>query len=264
MYNRFLLTMFLWVFSYTVAIAQQATCNVSLRGNIRIAVDTITKPANAASITIPKLHKNMVTDSIGNFVLAGICPGKLKLIITYEGFKTLDTTVYITPDDTMVNILLVSNTKELNGVTVVSEVIHKDQITTAVKTTLSGKALDETRGLSLGESLKGITGLNSIQTGPSISKPVIHGLYGNRILIMNNGVRQEGQTWGNDHAPEIDPFVATNITVIKGAASIRYGSDAIGGVILLDPKAMPVKPGIAGEVNIVGMTNGKQALHQQY
>lgn len=113
-----------------------------------------------------------------------------------------------------------------------------------IKTTLSGATLEQTRGLSLGESLKGITGVNSIQNGPNISKPVIHGVYSNRVLIMNNGVRQEGQTWGNDHAPEIDPFIATKITVIKGAASIRYGSDAIGGVILLDPKDLPTKPGI--------------------
>ena len=71
-------------------------------------------------------------------------------------------------------------------------------------------------------------------------------------------MRQEGQNWGNDHAPEIDPFIATKLTVIKGAASIRYGSDAIGGVVLVDPKDMPDHPGVLdGEVNIVGMTNGR-------
>lgn len=260
MHNRFLLTMFVGIFSFTTVIAQQATCNLSLTGNISLSVDTTNTTARGASVNIPKMHKSIVTDSIGNFIIAGICPGKLRMIITYEGYKTIDTTLHISPDDTVINFSLQSNTKELTGVTVVGEVIHKDQITTAVKTTLSGKELDETRGLSLGESLKGITGLNSIQTGPSISKPVIHGLYGNRILIMNNGVRQEGQTWGNDHAPEIDPFVATNITVIKGAASIRYGSDAIGGVILLDPKVMPTKSGIGGEINVVGMTNGRTGV----
>ena len=75
-------------------------------------------------------------------------------------------------------------------------------------------------------------------------------------MILNNGVRQEGQQWGSEHAPEVDPFVASRLTVIKGAASIRYGSDAIGGVILVEPKAMPDQPGVSGELNLVGATNG--------
>jgi len=148
--------------------------------------------------------------------------------------------------------------RQLTTVTVTAQRLKKDQLNVVVSDTLGGKALEEIRGLSLGESLKGIAGVNSLQTGPSISKPVIHGLYSNRILIMNNGVRQEGQNWGNDHAPEIDPFIATKLTVIKGAASIRYGSDAIGGVVLVDPKDLPSGPGkLAGEVNVVGMTNGR-------
>jgi iron complex outermembrane recepter protein len=125
---------------------------------------------------------------------------------------------------------------------------------------LSGVALAATRGQSLGESLKQLTGLYSIQTGPSLSKPVIHGLYGNRIVTLNNGIRQEDQQWGNEHAPQIDAFVASRISVIKGAASIRYGSDAIGGVILIEPKAMPTQPGIGGELNLVGATNGRMGV----
>jgi len=74
---------------------------------------------------------------------------------------------------------------------------------------------------------------------------------------MNNGVRLEGQTWGADHAPEIDPFIATKLSVIKGAASIRYGMDAIAGVVLVDPKDMPHAPCLNGEINLVGATNGQ-------
>jgi iron complex outermembrane recepter protein len=125
---------------------------------------------------------------------------------------------------------------------------------------LTGAALQATRGQSLGESLKNMTGLYSIQTGPTISKPVIHGLHSNRILILNNGVRQEGQQWGSEHAPEVDPFVASRLTVIKGAATIRYGSDAIGGVILVEPKAMPTSPGLTAELNAVGSSNGQMGV----
>ncbi len=94
-------------------------------------------------------------------------------------------------------------------------------------------------GESLGESLKDITGVTVLNTGSSISKPVIHGLYGNRIVILNNGVRQEGQQWGSEHAPEIDPLIGRKLEVVKGASTVRYGPDAIAGVILVDPEALP-------------------------
>ena len=235
--------------------AQSTACSLTVSGHIYIS-DTTQLDARGATIRFPGLKKGGVTDSSGNFNITGICPGKTRIVISYSGYKTVDTVFNIT-DNLTLNFLLFSNSQELGSVTVVGEVLKRDQITTAIKSVLSGAALDATRGLSLGESLKGIAGVNSLQTGPSISKPIIHGVYSNRVLIMNNGVRQEGQNWGNDHAPEVDPFIATKITVIKGAASIRYGSDAIGGVILLDPKDMPSKPGIDGELNLVGMTNGR-------
>jgi iron complex outermembrane receptor protein len=77
---------------------------------------------------------------------------------------------------------------------------------------------------------------------------------------MNNGVRQEGQQWGSEHAPEIDPFLATQITVIKGASGVRYGSDAIGGVVLLEPPPLRSKPGFSGEADLVGYSNNHQGV----
>ena len=82
-------------------------------------------------------------------------------------------------------------------------------------------------------------------------------MHSNRILILNNGIRQEGQQWGQEHAPEIDPFVATNLSLIKGAAAVKYGSDAIGGVILVNPPELPTQPGIGGQFNMVGASNNK-------
>src|ERR1700759_1533250 len=149
------------------------------------------------------------------------------------------------------------DTTQLQNVQVTAQKLKKDRLNVVGIDTIGGRQLEGARGLSWGESLKNIAGVNSLQTGPSISKPVIHGVYSNRILILNNGVRQEGQNWGNDHAPEIDPFIATKLSVIKGPASIRYGSDAIGGVVLVDPKDLRTAPGVGGEVNLVGMTNGR-------
>ena len=86
---------------------------------------------------------------------------------------------------------------------------------------------------------------------------MIHGLSGNRILTLNQGIRQEDQQWGTEHAPNLDPFSSDRITVVKGAASVQYGSDAMGGVILTEPVDLPRTAGINGEVRGVGILNGR-------
>ncbi len=127
---------------------------------------------------------------------------------------------------------------------------------TSISSTLSGKQLDEVRGSTLAESIKQIPGVNLLQTGGTISKPVIHGLHSNRIVLLNNGIKHEGQQWGAEHAPELDPFTAKRIYVIKGAESIRYGAEAMAGVILLEPHSFPLDKRFEGEVNLLGATNG--------
>jgi iron complex outermembrane receptor protein len=128
---------------------------------------------------------------------------------------------------------------------------------TGTSVTLTAKDLEQTRGGTLGEALKNIAGVSTLQTGSTIAKPVIQGLHSNRILILNNGIRQEGQQWGMEHSPEIDPFVANRLIVIKGAEGIRYGPEAIGGVVLVEPAALSEVPEITGELHLTGAGNGR-------
>ena len=236
--------------------AQNPSCSLVLRGTLRSG-DTARIPYAAVTVFLPAKDRHVTPDDNGRFSFDSLCRGPLHIVISYVGYRTIDTTLAFN-GKVGYAFQLVGQTQELTGVIVTALRLKKSELNVVVADTLGGKALQEVRGLSLGESLKSVAGVNSLQTGPSISKPIIHGVYSNRILIMNNGVRQEGQNWGNDHAPEIDPFIATKLTVIKGAASIRYGSDAIGGVVLVDPKDMPDKPGVLdGEVNLVSMTNGR-------
>ena len=218
------------------------------------------QPLPGATVYIREIAKGAVADATGRFSLTGLCTGKYTLEFQFIGYKSQIRTVRIPlTDTTAVSATLLAENVTLNEVTVTE---HRSEAQQLLQTqvSLSGAALDQTRGQSLGESLKSLAGLYSIQTGPSISKPVIHGLYSNRIIILNNGIRQEDQQWGTEHAPQVDQFLASRLTVIKGAASIRYGSDAIGGVILVEPKAMPEQPGIGGEVNVVGATNGRMGV----
>ena len=247
----------------------QTPCATVLTGRI-LAQDT-RNPLVGATALIRELNTGAVADTAGYFRLQAVCPGQYTIDYQFVGYKPMSRSVTVgesTPGEStpgadsvfaLAPVQLAADNQMLQEVVVTEHRSEAQQIL-QVQTALTGPALDATRGQSLGESLKTLPGLYSIQTGPSISKPVIHGLYSNRIITLNNGVRQEDQQWGSEHAPQIDPFLANRITIIKGAASIRYGSDAIGGVILVEPSAMPTVPGIRGELNGVAGTNGRQGV----
>jgi iron complex outermembrane receptor protein len=227
-------------------------CNYSLYGKI-IDIDDGEKLSYA---TIAELNQNKfcVSDAEGNFLLDSLCPGQLKLKV-----KHLDCT------DTIINILLTGSKSitiklphsavKLNSVEVYGEA--KQVKFTAANNTISGRELSALKGGSLSDITGNISGVTSLNTGSSISKPMIHGLQGYRILILNNGLRLEAQQWGSEHAPEIDPFLAKRVTIVKGAGSLRYGSDGIGGVILVEPDELPDSSKITGEIFMGGNTNGR-------
>ena len=121
----------------------------------------------------------------------------------------------------------------------------------AVASQINSRTISSAMGQSLASLLEKVGGVSSIQTGTSTAKPVIQGMYGNRILMINNGARQTGQQWGLDHAPEIDKNSSARIQVVKGAEAVRYGSEALGGIIILEQKPLPY-----GETNIGGSVSG--------
>jgi iron complex outermembrane recepter protein len=233
---------------------QNAICHISLSG---IVLDDSTHlPVEDVGVVITQTQDGLITDSTGMFRFTGLCKKPLTIALSRVGNKTVEFNINL-KKDTILTLMMHREGFELKEVEVVSEKSEKaGTIATIAQSQISGLQLLQTRGESLGESLKEIAGLNSLQLGPTISKPVINGLYGSRILVLDNGVRLESQQWGSDHAPEVDPFIASQISVIKGAASIRYGSDAIAGVILMEPAPMPDKPGIGANITLVAGSNG--------
>ncbi len=117
-------------------------------------------------------------------------------------------------------------------------------------------ALARSAGDDLAETVAQVPGVTMASGTTDASKPIIRGQTERRLLLLFDGIRHESQKWGQDHAPEIDPFAAGHIHVIKGAAGVRYGPDAIGGVILVDPPAMRSEPGVGGKALLVGASNG--------
>jgi iron complex outermembrane receptor protein len=208
-------------------------CDCFIHGKV---IDNATKePIVGAVILVKEQNKGTTTDVNGHYHIANLCQGTYTIIGRIVGYQEKTYTIKLVHEAEQ-EIKLSEGELHLANVDIKAEKIDN---LTQTKNVLENAALDQTRGQSLGETLKQISGVTTLQTGSSISKPVIHGMHSNRVLIMNNGVRQEGQQWGSEHAPEIDPFVAKRITVLKGAAGVRYGSDAIAGVIMLEPEALP-------------------------
>lgn len=207
-----------------------------------------------AAIYIKETGQSALSDSSGRYRIDGLCDGSYTVRVTHVGCDDLLQVVRVA-GATRVDFHPEHHTEELRAVRISSTRIA-DRPTQAANS-LSEQELDRSRGLSLGESLKSISGVTSLNTGNSIAKPVIHGLHSNRVLVLNNGVRQESQQWGSEHAPEVDPFVASELSVVKGAAGVRYGPDAIAGVVIAQPKPLRDTPGLEGELSLVGASNGR-------
>ncbi|GGG45606.1 membrane protein [Hymenobacter glacieicola] len=204
-----------------------------------------------ATVVVLETQQATQTEPDGHYHL-DLCPGTYHVQVSFVGFAPETVEVRV-GGSVLRDVQLHPDAIALKGAVVEGQQVAAP--TPQATATLSGQALQQTRGQALGEALQKITGVTAIQTGPSIFKPMIHGLHSNRVTILNNGVRQEGQQWGQEHGPEIDPFIASQLTVVKGAASVRYGSDAIGGVVLVQPKPLRDSVGTGAELNLVGMSN---------
>lgn len=243
----------MWILTMYLHVQAQDTCVNIFSGRV---LDENNQPVSGAGVSL-STHNGMLTDASGHFRFTQVCDGNYTVNVQYLGYQ-----------DVYFEMALHTNVDRViqlsEKITSLKEVViqHHDDAGTehAVNfVQVEGQKLTELAGKSLGESLREISGVNSVQTGPGIFKPVIHGMHSQRILILNHGIRQEGQQWGAEHAPEIDPFMASNIVVIKDAAAIKYGTDALGGVILVNPPVLPEQHTLGGTINTVFQSNGRSA-----
>lgn len=198
-----------------------------------------------------------ITSADGTFQFHGLCPGDVTLTVRYIGYTESHVEITLTRSRQLVVTLNPAETM-LEDVEISGNITHSGLTNPFYG--LSKEELAHFSGKSLGEALKRVPGVSALQTGPAIFKPVIDGLHSQRILILNNGIRQEGQQWGIEHAPEIDPFIASEIRVVKGSEAVRYGSDAIGGVIIVDTPPMHQAQKFGGELNAGIFSNNRMGV----
>jgi iron complex outermembrane receptor protein len=210
----------------------------SVSGNI---IDTQTKEnVSGASVYISEIKYGAISDKDGNYAIENIKTGTYLFEISMVGYKKIVERISIYKD-TVIDFSLGESVSELNEVviTAVSRTTELKLSPVIIKP-YDMSMLNQNSATNLIDLIKNIPGVDQITNGTGISKPVIRGLSHNRVLTLYNGLRQEGQQWGDEHGIEIDEYAVDRIEVVKGPGSLLYGSDGIAGVINLIPaKALP-------------------------
>lgn len=230
--------------------------NQTLTGIVTDKTDSSALPG--VTVSIPDLRIGTATDSRGHYTLNHIPKGVYLVSFSYVGYKTYSVKVDFNQMSRL-DVQLVSSSIEtsevvITGVTRATEIKRDPVPMVAVNKnyidqhSASGNVIDE---------IANLPGVSAVTTGPNVSKPFIHGLGYNRVVTAEDGIRQEGQQWGDEHGIEVDQNSIDRVEVIKGPASLSYGSDAIGGVVNLITSP-PVPEGkIMGDVQgVYGTNNG--------
>lgn len=225
-------------------------CNFQLSGYVLDKGTDI--PLPYSNVFLEDKGTGVVSDSLGYFELNSLCGGEYHIEISHIGCEPEHFFLQIS-NDTTVKIYLNHHAELLDEV-VVHGKAHDNSA--QVSSTVSRENIEQNSHKNLSDILESLTGVSVIKNGSGISKPVVHGLYGNRVAILNNGVTQSGQQWGNDHAPEIDPFIANHLSVVKGAGALAYGGNSLGSVILVETDKIRRDPHLHGSVNYSFNSNG--------
>lgn len=195
-------------------------------------------------------------DDRGRLRVEGLCPGELLVVVDKPDHAPARVKLELSGPVTRSTIELEAlHARHSDHVIAVN--VHTERPTSvSASESLSGAALARTRGQGLADTLGSMSGVATLRgTAGGMAKPIIRGHIGRRNLIVIDGIRHEGQDWGIDHAPEVDPYAADRITVLKGAGTTRFGAKAIGGVVLLEARPLPQRPGVRTEVGTVGYSN---------
>ncbi len=222
---------------YIIALVLGFTALLQAQKKLSGTVTTIAnQPLKGVSVYISELHKGTTTNEQGKFTFTNLPNGNLKLSFIFIGFTTQYKTVNLQEKATNCDVVMEETLFEMDEV-IVSTAFNKIQSQNVMKVEhASVKELQQKGTSTLIEGLATIPGVSQISTGTSIGKPVIRGLSGNRVLVYSQGVRIENQQFGDEHGLGLNDSGIESVEVIKGPASLLYGSDALGGVLYFNPE----------------------------
>jgi iron complex outermembrane receptor protein len=243
------------LFVITLFICNYIFSQVVISGKV---TDRSTNEALAgATVFIPDLQSGAITKDDGTYTIKSLPKGKFLLQIKFIGYATI--TQYIDLSiNSVLNFALEPSVCKEKEIVITGSAISSDNNRSSVSVvTVAKDDLITSAATNVINALTSIPGVSEITTGSGVSKPVIRGLAYNHVVVLNEGIRQEGNQWGPEHGMEIDQFSPERIEILKGPASLFYGSDALGGVINVLEPAAPSSGTIRGELSSDYSTNNK-------
>jgi len=219
-------------------------------------VDEREQPIPGATLRLSPTLRATQSDARGTFFFAELPAGTYTVQISSVGYAPQSLPLTVRAADNYLLIRLQPAMQELGNVVVQADHIALRKQEESLNLEVVGRDfLQRHRGGSLMQTLDRLPGVKTIGIGSGQSKPLIRGLGFNRVVVVENGVKHEGQQWGADHGLEIDQFAAEQVEILKGAASFVYGSDAIGGAIEVKPAPVPAARTAGGSVDLIGKSN---------
>ncbi|MDX6189329.1 TonB-dependent receptor [Flavobacterium sp. Fl-318] len=253
--NR-LRTFCLWLFCFAI-VSTVTGQSVRISGSV---FSNGHKPLEGAIVTVLPSGITAMTDKQGYYFFTQIHKKSKKITITYADYVRYEMELSLNKNsNTIPDITLIPEVKELNEVRITNtyEGQRKKEESLNVEIVSSG-FIQRNLGGSLMQSLQRLPGVKAISIGSGSSKPLIRGLSFNQVIVVENGIKHEGQQWGADHGLEIDQYAVNRVEIIKGPSSIMYGSDAIGGAINIKPVPFPSQHVLGGSLDITGKSNNGQ------
>jgi iron complex outermembrane recepter protein len=225
--------------------------------------DSAATPLADARVVLTELRLGLTTGPEGRFTFPNVAPGTYHLSVSAIGFTPVVRRITVSDRNLTLEIALKPSIVELEAL----QVTASPSATTLLESpqpvsALSGEELEQMQAPTLGETIQSLPGVRNLSTGTGIGKPVIRGLTSNRVLVIADGQRLETSQWGDEHGPNVETEDANRIEVIRGPASVLYGSDALGGVVNVVPKELPEaigRPGfVSGDITTAYSTNNRQ------
>ncbi len=209
--------------------------------------------------TVLLLPENIgaIADKSGSFIINNIQSGRHIIKVSFVGYKTFVDTLLLLKDEHL-EIKLTPALLQLQEVVVKEDVSYERKIQQSQNVELVGSEyVKQFMGSNLMQSLDRLPGISSLETGASQAKPIVRGLSYNRVVVVENNIKHEAQQWGDEHGLEIDQYAAKDIEILKGASSLQYGSDAVGGVIKVNNLSVPSSQSMGCNIDVTAKSNNR-------
>lgn len=233
----------------------------SVRGRV---ADSTGTPIVGAQVTLVELERGATTDARGGFVFGNVPAGRYTIVTRRLGYAAESRRVRVGAGDrATLDIRLTSVAGDIEPVVVTATRDATDVGNSPLPVAqLAGDRLHREQSTTLSGAIDRLPGVHNLTTGQQIGKPMIRGLSGSRVLVLDDGHRLEDYSWSDEDGPSIDARLAQRVEVIRGPASVLYGSDAIGGVVNAIPAALPDPSGgkfTRTMAELSGATNNREA-----